>query len=63
MTKRERERVRRAAAVIALGQPPAPTEDGAGVRVTFTSGDDRWEALRCWRGQDGIEPPQPSQRS
>jgi hypothetical protein len=45
MTKRERERVRRAAAVIAIA-PLAPS------LIDVVTNDDRDEALRRWRGYD-----------
>jgi hypothetical protein len=43
MTRRERERVRRAAAFIAIGEAPLSAEVEP----------DRWHALQRWRGDEG----------
>jgi hypothetical protein len=43
MTRRERERVRRAAAFIAIGEGPLSAEVEP----------DRWRALQRWRGDEG----------
>ena len=43
MTRRERERTRRAAAFIAIGEAPLNSDAEA----------DRWGALRRWRGDEG----------
>jgi len=43
MTRRERERVRRAAAFIAIGEAP----------LSADAEPDRWRALQRWRGNEG----------
>jgi hypothetical protein len=48
MTRREQERVRRAAAFIAIGEAPLSTD----------AKSDRWRALQRWRGNEGEAPDQ-----
>ena len=64
MTKAQRERVRRHAAMVAIAQRPTVSEDGsvgAGATGQSEAEAQRYLALRRWRGEDAesrIEPAQ-----